>query len=187
MKLLSQAGIRAVRASKAGDFDSVVHGSYRIILVSLSHKICMAELQCLFSLNFSVHVSWDCSKCNLEKYLWSAIFQIAPCACRCWWSPSYSWMVGTNSHPGMIAYHIRCCVWSCRGPEFRTVFERIGGLRALTKAPFMALTASDPPTVEEKINSLGLCDPVTVKLQHNRNNVYLRTVRGTGLKVGWIV
>jgi len=48
----------------------------------------------------------------------------------------------------------------------------------------MALTASAPPTVEGKIiNLLGLCDPVTVKLDLNRPNVYLRTVWGTGLKV----
>ena len=45
----------------------------------------------------------------------------------------------------------------------------------------MALTASAPPPVEEKIvNSLCLCDPVKVKLDLNRPNIFIRTVQGTG-------
>lgn len=72
-----------------------------------------------------------------------------------------------------------------RGPQFRRAFERIGGLRALTKVPFMALTASAPPTVEDKIvNSLCLCDPVKVKLDLNRPNIYISTIKGTALTVG---
>ena len=72
-----------------------------------------------------------------------------------------------------------------RGAQFHRAFERIGGLRALTKVPFMALTASAPPIVEDKIiNSLCLCDPVKVKLDLNRPNVYISIIKGTALRVG---
>ncbi len=60
-----------------------------------------------------------------------------------------------------------------RGADFRTSFERIGGLRALTKAPFLSLTASAPPDVEcHIISSLQLRDPVLVKLGLNRPNIF---------------
>ena len=50
----------------------------------------------------------------------------------------------------------------------------------------MALTASAPPTVEDKIvNSLCLCDPVKVKLDLNRPNIYISTIKGTALMVCW--
>ena len=69
-----------------------------------------------------------------------------------------------------------------RGAQFHRAFERIG---ALTKVPFMALTASAPPTVEDKIiNSLCLCDPVKVKLHLNRPNIFISTIKGTALRVG---
>ena len=80
----------------------------------------------------------------------------------------------------------RCFCKSCehRGPQFRRAFARIGGLRALTKVPFMALTASAPPTVEDKIiNSLCLCDPVKVKLDLNQPDIYISTIKGTALAV----
>ena len=73
-----------------------------------------------------------------------------------------------------------------RGPQFRRAFERIGGLRALTKVPFMALTASAQPTVEDKIiNSLCLY-PVKVKLDLNRPNIYISTIKGTALMVSCV-
>ena len=44
-----------------------------------------------------------------------------------------------------------------RGETFHKAFQHIGGLCALTKAPFMALTASAPPEIETEINlSLSL-------------------------------
>ena len=40
-----------------------------------------------------------------------------------------------------------------RGETFRTAFRQIGGLRALTNTPFMALTASAPSSIEAEITS----------------------------------
>ena len=61
-----------------------------------------------------------------------------------------------------------------RGETFRKAFRHIGGLRALTKAPFMALTASAPPEIEREINlSLSLTDPIVVKHSLNRPNMYI--------------
>ena len=37
---------------------------------------------------------------------------------------------------------MRCQFLICRGNAFRTAFRKIGGLRALTVAPFVALSAS---------------------------------------------
>ena len=39
----------------------------------------------------------------------------------------------------------------CRGPKFRTAFQKLGGLQAITKAPTMALMASAPPAFEREI------------------------------------
>ena len=39
-----------------------------------------------------------------------------------------------------------------RGETFRKAFQHIGGLRALTKAPFMALTASEPPKRDKSLS-----------------------------------
>ena len=45
----------------------------------------------------------------------------------------------------------------CRGPTFRTAFQKLGGLRAIMKATTMALPASAPPAFEREIvNSLAL-------------------------------
>ena len=38
-----------------------------------------------------------------------------------------------------------------RGDDFRTAFKKLGGLRSLTCAPFMALSASAPSHVEKVI------------------------------------
>ena len=61
-----------------------------------------------------------------------------------------------------------------RGTEFRKEFGRIGGLRALTKCPFMSLTASAPPLVESDIkSSLALRNPVVIRQPLNRSNIYI--------------
>ena len=61
-----------------------------------------------------------------------------------------------------------------RGQDFRTAFEKIGGLRALTAAPFMALTASAPPEIEATIvSSLHLNRPVFVRCDLYRPNIFL--------------
>ena len=52
-------------------------------------------------------------------------------------------------------------------------FDKIGGLRVLTKVPFMCLTASAPPYIESEIvESVGLINPVFVKNPINRANIY---------------
>ena len=49
------------------------------------------------------------------------------------------------------------------GSDFRTSFSLLGGLRALTDAPFIGMTASAPTEVERIIvDSLHLHDPVLV-------------------------
>ena len=52
----------------------------------------------------------------------------------------------------------------CRGPTFRTAFQKLGGVQAIMKAPIMALTASAPPAFEREIvNSLALDNTVVVR------------------------
>ena len=76
----------------------------------------------------------------------------------------------------------------CRGTEFRTAFGRIGGLRALTKCPFMALTASAPPTVESSIkSSLSLVSPVVVSQPLNRSNIYLSVSKKSSLALSLLL
>lgn len=62
----------------------------------------------------------------------------------------------------------------CRGPTFRTAFQKLGELQAITKAPIMVLTASAPPAFEREIvNSLALDNTVVVREQLNRPNIYI--------------
>ena len=59
-----------------------------------------------------------------------------------------------------------------RGESFRTAFKGLGGLRALTVAPFMALSASAPSGVERCVKeSLELRDCVMVKVPLDRPNI----------------
>ncbi len=70
------------------------------------------------------------------------------------------------------------CVHAYRGEKFRTAFKSLGGLRALTTAPFVALTATAPPEVEaELLTSLELNDPAIVKHPLDRPNIYLSVVK----------
>ena len=67
-----------------------------------------------------------------------------------------------------------CDFCKSRGPTFRRAYKQIGGLRALTKAPFMALTGSAPPaTAAEILRSLSITQPVVVMRRLNRENIYL--------------
>ena len=53
-------------------------------------------------------------------------------------------------------------------------FRLLGGLRALIDAPFMALTASVPPSIRSEIlSSLFLTDPVVVSQDLDRRNIFL--------------
>ena len=44
-----------------------------------------------------------------------------------------------------------------RGTDFRWSFSKLGGLRALTNAPFMALTATAPPNVANEFIAHEQC------------------------------
>jgi len=61
-------------------------------------------------------------------------------------------------------------------------FQRLGGLLALTVAPFMALTASAPPDIEETIVSLLHFKEPVVKRQLDRPSIYLSTSKSVGIK-----
>ena len=60
-----------------------------------------------------------------------------------------------------------------RGKEFRKDFKRIGEIRALVDAPFMALTASAPQVQADITNTLHLCSPITVSCCLDRPNVFI--------------
>lgn len=75
-----------------------------------------------------------------------------------------------------------------RGTDFRTAFGKIGGLRALTEAPFMALTASAPPSVRSRIiMSLHLKEPVIISGDLNRRNIFISASVIRSLDVGVMV
>ena len=64
----------------------------------------------------------------------------------------------------MLYIYIYIYIYIYRGSDFRTSFKNIGGLRALVDVPFMALSASAPPSVAETIrDSLHLKSPVHIK------------------------
>ena len=66
--------------------------------------------------------------------------------------------------------YVEYCI---RGKDFRTAFDKMVGVRALTDVPFMALTASAPPDVEATvISSLQLHNPVIVHCDLDRPNIY---------------
>ena len=71
-----------------------------------------------------------------------------------------------------------------RGSGFRESFSRLGGLRPLSRAPFMALTASAPPHVEAEIlRSLYMHDSVFVSQPLDRPNIYISASKSLGVKV----
>ena len=72
----------------------------------------------------------------------------------------------------------------CRGKEFWKSFTSIGGLRALTSAPFMALTASASPVIQSSIiKSLHLTDAALVMLPLDRPNIFISVSKVVGLNV----
>ena len=75
-----------------------------------------------------------------------------------------------------------------RGESFRKSFKEIGGLRALIEAPFMALTASAPPSIEAKIiSSLYLSSPVVVSCDLNRPNIFLSVSQIKAMSVSLMI
>ena len=91
---------------------------------------------------YRVHVPWDSSQASMERALFKEPVPTM-CSYGCyWWGTLHPWVVRAcilhyNNHSGYIAL--------CRGPDFWMAFHKIGGLRALTKIPFMCLTASASP------------------------------------------
>ena len=71
-----------------------------------------------------------------------------------------------------LNYGIHCsCIIAYRGEDFRKEFRSMGGLRALTDVPFIALSASAPLIVQSDIiRSLQLLSPVVVSCDINRPN-----------------
>ena len=71
-----------------------------------------------------------------------------------------------------------------RGSDFRLSFTELGGLRALTSVPLMALTASAPPETQDFIvQSLHLTSPVVVSRTLDRPNIFFSMSRSFGLEV----
>ncbi len=80
--------------------------------------------------------------------------------------------VGHNSYPDN------------RGETFQRAFKTLGGLQALTSAPFLALTASATPHIEAEIHStLELREPVLIKLPLDRPNIFQCTSKKTSINV----
>ena len=94
------------------------------------------------------------------------------------------WLVNI---PLYIMYlKIQTCyhVLFCRGPRFRTAFRKLGGLRAITKAPIMALTASAPPEFKREIvNSLALIHHIVVRQQLNCPNICISVGKKVSITV----
>ena len=71
-----------------------------------------------------------------------------------------------------------------RGKDFRTSFSRIGGLRALTRAPVISLTASAPPAVEQQLlESLSMHSPTFIKHTLDRPNIFYCVSKKTSMTV----
>ena len=74
--------------------------------------------------------------------------------------------------------------YTSRGKDFRKCFEEIGGLRALTDVPIIALMATAPQVVKASIcSSLGLTEPVVVSHTLDRPNIFLSACKSKGLNV----
>ena len=80
-------------------------------------------------------------------------------------------------------------MYACyRGPEFRTSFTRIGGLRALTGVPFMALSASASPSIVKIIeDSLQLKSLFRIDHNLDRPNIFLSCAKSRGLSVSKLI
>ena len=83
------------------------------------------------------------------------------------------------------ATDVVCCNL-IRGEKFRQAFKI--GLRALTKVPFMTLTASAPVSVQKDIiQSLSLTNTVYVKCSLDRPNIHLSVAKKSSLVVSKII
>ena len=71
-----------------------------------------------------------------------------------------------------------------RGPQFRKAFHNLGGLRSLSSAPVMALTASAPAAIEAHVVSfLSMRTPVCVQNPLDRGNIYYSVMKKSSISV----
>ena len=71
-----------------------------------------------------------------------------------------------------------------RGPQFRKAFHNLGGLRSLSSAPVMALTASAPAAIEAHVVSfLSMRTPVYVRNPLDRGNIYYSVMKKSSISV----
>ena len=69
-----------------------------------------------------------------------------------------------------------------RGTDFRRCFQQLGGLRALTEAPIIALTATAPEEIKSSVcDSLGLFEPAVISQTLDRPNIFFSASRSKGL------
>ena len=75
--------------------------------------------------------------------------------------------------------------YDSRGKNFRPPYDKIGGLRALTKAPFICLTATaPPPEIRSEISErLHLEQPVLVLRNLDRHNIFYSVSTKNGMEV----
>ena len=93
---------------------------------------------------------------------------------------------GSQQSKRIVHVRIPCNVFInlCRGNDFRAAFRKIGGLRALTVAPFVALFASATEQMIDAIKeSLQLKDPVVVSRSLDRPNVFISASKSVGVDV----
>ena len=189
VRKLAHVGVPAIWVSEV-DRDSlylVAAGNFHLVCTSL-----VETLQCLHCTipamivinTYSVHVPWDSSQVPMERALFKDPVP-ATCSYGChWWGALHPWVVRA-----CVLYHTKhlgymCHIALCRGPDFRTAFHKIGGLRALTKIPFMCLTASASPQIElEIVDSVGFINPVFVKKPINRPNTCYYVIKKSSMQV----
>ena len=119
---------------------------------------------------------------TMEGYVFIPLLHRKLGAWCCGWSTLCQWMV-INSVWHTIGISILVKL-KCRGAQFRKDFHRIQSLRALTHAPFMALTATATPAMEtEIVKLLSLEQPVFIKQNLNRNSIFYSFQRKSSLNV----
>lgn len=89
----------------------------------------------------------------------------------------------------MVCIHQSMCLYMYmymyilffRGPHFRTCFQQIGGLRALTDVPIIALTATALHAIR-----ISICSSLGLAVILDRPNIYLSTSKSRGVSVSSI-